>query len=207
MTYQILSAPAFAKLVVKKSEFLGYAYPIASRDELALYSDRLSQQYPDARHICYGYIIGDPDNTTRAGFFDDGEPSGTAGKPILSVLQHKAIGDCALFVVRYFGGIKLGAGGLVRAYAKVAQLVVDEMVLIDFVVKCHCHIYTDFANEAFVRHCVAQLGGVVVGSHYSSNHDSGNNGGHNGVQITIQMDLACVEKLRNRLGHLAQLLD
>lgn len=202
MTYQILSAPASAKLVVKKSEFLGYAYPIASRDELALYSDRLSQQYPDARHICYGYIIGDPNNTTSAGFFDDGEPSGTAGKPILSVLQHKAIGDCALFVVRYFGGIKLGAGGLVRAYAKTAQMTVDEMALQPFVAQGRYRLVTDFANEAFVRHCLAQLGGVVVDSHYSSNHDSGNNGRHNGVQITIQMDLACVDKLRDRLGHL-----
>ena len=93
----------------------------------------LRTRYLDARHHCYGYIIGNPHNTTSAGFDDDGEPNGTAGRPILSVLQHKAIGNCIIIVVRYFGGIKLGAGGLTRAYAAAAQMAVDKMVLKAFI--------------------------------------------------------------------------
>lgn len=199
MTYQILSAPVFAKLVVKKSEFLGYAYPITSRDELVWHMDTLRRRYLDARHICYGYIIGDPNNTTSAGFFDDGEPNGTAGRPILSVLQHKTIGDCALFVVRYFGGIKLGAGGLTRAYASTAQLVVDEMVLTGFVAKCHYRLDTDFANEAFVRHCIGQVGGDIVDSSYGN--DSGGS-----VQLTAVIDKPCVDTLKQSLGHWAKVV-
>lgn len=102
---------------LKKSEFIAYAYPVTSRGQAMFHVEQLREQYPDARHFCWAYIIGDPDNTTSAGFDDDGEPSGTAGRPILNVLQHKSIGNVIVIVVRYFGGIKLGAGGLTRAYA------------------------------------------------------------------------------------------
>ena len=127
MSYYTLSDPYTATLEFKKSQFLGFGYPIDSREQLMFHVEQLRNQYPDARHVCYGYIIGDPHNTTSAGFDDDGEPGGTAGKPILNVLQHKGIGNCVVIVVRYFGGIKLGAGGLTRAYSSTAQAVVDNM--------------------------------------------------------------------------------
>ena len=110
MSYFTLSAPCQAVLEIKKSEFLAFAYPIDSREQIMFHVEQLRQKYPDARHVCYGYIIGNPSNTTSAGFDDDGEPNGTAGRPILNVLQHKAIGNCLVAVVRYFGGIKLGGG-------------------------------------------------------------------------------------------------
>lgn len=84
MTYHTLTTPCQAQLEIKKSEFLGFAYPITDREQLMFHVEQLRTQYPDARHICYGYIIGDPNNTTSAGFDDDGEPGGTAGKPILT---------------------------------------------------------------------------------------------------------------------------
>ena len=111
MTYQTLSKPCEAIYEIKKRIF-GFAYPISTREQAMSHVQNLRTRYLDARHHCYGYIIGDPHNTTSAGFDDDGEPNGTAGRPILSVLQHKAIGNCIIIVVRYFGGIKLGAGGL-----------------------------------------------------------------------------------------------
>lgn len=192
MTYQTLSAPACAKLVIKKSEFLAFAYPLKDRDGLCVYRDKLIGAYPDARHICYGYIIGDPNNTTSAGFFDDGEPNGTAGRPILSVLQHKNIGDCVVFVVRYFGGIKLGAGGLTRAYAGATQMVIDAMVLSPFVAKVALCIDADFADEAFVRHCVGEIGGAVTDCVY----------GTDGVEMTLSVDSVLVTALLQSLGHL-----
>lgn len=106
MTYYTLSAPCTATLEIKKSQFLGFGFAIDSREQLMFHVEQLRNQYPDARHVCYGYIIGDPHNTTSAGFDDDGEPNGTAGKPILNVLQHKGIGNCVVIVVRYFSTLR-----------------------------------------------------------------------------------------------------
>lgn len=170
MTYFTLTAPAQATLEIKKSEFLGFAYPITSREQIMFHVEQLREQYPDARHVCYGYIIGDPHNTTSAGFDDDGEPSGTAGKPILNVLQHKAIGNCLIAVVRYFGGIKLGAGGLTRAYSGTAQAVVDAMLetetLSEFVPLEQITIRTDFANESFIRHVLDEFNATILQAEY-----------------------------------------
>lgn len=167
MTYHTLSTPVQAVYDIKKSTFLGFGYPIDSRDELMFHVEQLRQQYPDARHVCYGYIIGDPNNTTSAGFDDDGEPNGTAGRPILNVLQHKKIGNCVIIIVRYFGGIKLGAGGLTRAYSTTAQRVVDQMALTPFVAKRHLAIKTSFANETQVRHLLSLVDGQVLAVDYS----------------------------------------
>lgn len=103
MSYQTLKNPVTARLEIKKSEFIAHAYPVSSREQAMFHVEQLREQYPDARHWCWAYIIGDPDNTTSAGFDDDGEPNGTAGRPILGVLQHKSIGNVIIVVVRYFG--------------------------------------------------------------------------------------------------------
>lgn len=167
MSYQTLKRPVRANLEIKKSQFIAFAYPVASRDEAMFHVEQLRLEFPDARHHCWAYIIGDPNNTTSAGFDDDGEPNGTAGRPILNVLQHKAIGNVIIIVVRYFGGIKLGAGGLTRAYAASAQLAVDEMQLVEFIPKSTLIIETDFANEAQCRYIAAQLDGIIGEVNYS----------------------------------------
>lgn len=189
MTYYTLTIPCTAKLDIKKSEFLGFAYPIASRDELVFHVEQLRQQYPDARHVCYGYIIGNPNNTTSAGFDDDGEPSGTAGKPILNVLQHKAIGNCLLAVVRYFGGIKLGAGGLTRAYSGTAQAVVDNMTLAEFVPMSKIAIETDFANESFVRHVLDEFNATIMTVDYGKN-----------VLLTVEIAQQVIHDVSKKIG-------
>ncbi len=166
MSYHTLAESCHAQIDIKKSQFLAFAYPVHSREQAMTYVEQLKQQYPDARHHCWAYIIGDPNNTTSAGFDDDGEPSGTAGKPILNVIQHKAIGNCIIIVVRYFGGIKLGAGGLTRAYSASAQAVVDTMILTDFIPQITATIETDFSHEAFIRHIVANLQGEIQQAQY-----------------------------------------
>lgn len=158
--------------------------------------EQLRAQYADARHHCWGYIIGDPNNTTSAGFDDDGEPSGTAGKPILNVLQHKAIGNVIIIVVRYFGGIKLGAGGLTRAYAGAASAVVDTMQLADYVPVSEQQIETDFANEAQVRYLVEQLKGEVLDVNYSKV-----------VTLTVTLADAAIPELEASLGAYGQLTE
>ncbi|MFW2178287.1 MULTISPECIES: IMPACT family protein [unclassified Moraxella] len=189
MSYSTLTAPCQATLEIKKSEFLGFAYPIDDREQLLFHVEQLRQAYPDARHICYGYIIGDPNNTTSAGFDDDGEPNGTAGKPILNVLQHKAIGNCLIAVVRYFGGIKLGAGGLTRAYSSTAQLVVDNMTLAEYVPLAVVTIDTDFANESFVRHQLGTVNGRILTVDYGKN-----------VSLTVEVAQQDIKDLSDNIG-------
>lgn len=107
---------------IKKSKFLGYKYDITSTDEVDKILSALKKDHKKARHIAWAYIISSPHLEKCS---DDGEPSGTAGRPILNVLQKRGINNCLVAVVRYFGGIKLGAGGLVRAYGKSASEALD----------------------------------------------------------------------------------
>lgn len=162
MTYSTINRPHTATIDIKKSQFLAFAYPVTSRDEVLFHVEQLRQRYPDARHHCWAYVIGDPNNTTDAGFDDDGEPSGTAGRPMLNLLQHKLVGNCALVVVRYFGGIKLGAGGLARAYGAAAQAALSDATLTPFESAAQLVIHCGFADEAFIRHIVAGFDGEVL---------------------------------------------
>lgn len=162
MTYSTINRPHTATIDIKKSQFLAFAYPVTSRDEVLFHVEQLRQRYPDARHHCWAYIIGDPNNTTDAGFDDDGEPSGTAGRPMINLLQHKLVGNCALVVVRYFGGIKLGAGGLARAYGAAAQAALADATLTPFESAAQLVIHCGFADEAFIRHIVAGFDGEVL---------------------------------------------
>ena len=196
MSYQTLKRAVTARLEIKKSEFIAYAYPVSSREQAMFHVEQLREQYPDARHFCWGYIIGDPDNTTSAGFDDDGEPSGTAGRPILNVLQHKSIGNVIIIVVRYFGGIKLGAGGLTRAYAGSAQAAVDEMTLNPYVPMAQIQILAEFATEAQCRYMIENLGGHIDDVAYSKQ-----------VTLTATLAEADIDSLKERLAMDGRVLD
>ncbi len=196
MSYQTLKQAVTARLEIKKSEFIAYAYPVNSRDEAMFHVEQLRQKYADARHHCWAYIIGDPNNTTSAGFDDDGEPNGTAGRPILNVLQHKSIGNVIIIVVRYFGGIKLGAGGLTRAYAGSAQAAVDEMVLLPYVPMEQVQILAEFATEAQCRYVVESLHGRIDDVNYSKQ-----------VTLTVTLAEADIDRLKERLAMDGRVLD
>ena len=189
MSYQTLKHAVSARLDIKKSEFIAYAYPVTSREQAMFHVEQLRVKYADARHHCWAYIIGDPNNTTSAGFDDDGEPNGTAGRPILNVLQHKSIGNVIIIVVRYFGGIKLGAGGLTRAYAGSVQAAVDEMVLLPYVPMAQVQIIAEFATEAQCRYVVEDLGGHIDDVTYSKQ-----------VALTVTLAEADIDHLKERLA-------
>ena len=121
MSYPVPDTPLEVLFEVKKSKFFAFAACTPDRETAMQYLAAKRAEYPDARHHCWAYLLGNPHSPTSAAMSDDGEPSGTAGKPILNVLQHKGVGDITIIVTRYFGGIKLGAGGLVRAYSSAAQ--------------------------------------------------------------------------------------
>lgn len=195
MSYQTLKKPVTARLEIKKSEFIAYAYPVHSREQAMFHVEHLRDKYPDARHWCWAYIIGDPDNTTSAGFDDDGEPSGTAGRPILNVLQHKSIGNVIIIVVRYFGGIKLGAGGLTRAYAGSAQAAVDQMILQPYVPMTQVQILADFAHESQCRYVVDSMDGTIDEVTYSKQ-----------VTLSVTIAEADIETLKTELAMAGKVL-
>ncbi|MFQ5583008.1 MAG: YigZ family protein [Calditrichia bacterium] len=115
-TYTIRK-PVQHKIKVKRSLFIGSAASVRTRDEAELFLNRIRKEFHDATHNCYAYRIDENDFRSS----DDGEPSGTAGKPILQVLEKNSVVQAALVVTRYFGGIKLGTGGLSRAYGQCAE--------------------------------------------------------------------------------------
>lgn len=112
------------EIEIKRSRFIAYAIPLINISQLHQQQAQLRVEHSRASHHCLAYILGPPKQPTSAGSSDDGEPSGTAGKPMLNVLLQQEIGDVGVVVTRYFGGTKLGAGGLVRAYSQsVSELV------------------------------------------------------------------------------------
>jgi uncharacterized YigZ family protein len=118
-----IAAPVEHELVVKKSRFIGLAHPVASPDDAEQVIARVKKQAWDARHHCVAMVTGLLGDQARSS--DDGEPSGTAGMPILEVLRRRELTDVVVVVTRYLGGVKLGAGGLVRAYSSAASEILD----------------------------------------------------------------------------------
>lgn len=122
------------------SKFIGYAFPIIDEDAFKSEAERIAKEHPSARHHCYGWVLNKAGDRFRAN--DDGEPSGTAGKPILRQLQTLHLTYCAVIVVRYFGGTLLGKPGLIHAYGEAARLALVESRMIDrlvterFVLEC-----------------------------------------------------------------------
>jgi uncharacterized YigZ family protein len=118
---------------VERSRFIATVQPVTSLDDVQIFVAAMKAEFPDANHNCWAYLLGQPGSSDQVGMSDDGEPHGSAGKPMLIVLQHSGLGDTAVVVTRYFGGIKLGRGGMVKAYtatvkAAFAQLPRSERV-------------------------------------------------------------------------------
>lgn len=110
---------------IKKSRFITDLGPVATVEEAQAFIKDVRATYPDAGHHCYAFLIGPPGSTTTVGMSDDGEPHNSAGRPMLNVLTHCDLGDVVAVVTRYWGGTKLGKGGLVRAYSGGVQLALE----------------------------------------------------------------------------------
>lgn len=166
MSYQIPAQQFENEYVVKKSRFIARVVPVKSRQEAMAAVTDARADYPDARHHCWAYLLGKPADASSAGMNDDGEPAGTAGKPILNVLQYGHLGDTLVVVIRYFGGIKLGAGGLVRAYSTAT---VQALALAPAVIHQDYLLMTatgDFSAEQLLRHWLGEGLGSVSEVYY-----------------------------------------
>lgn len=152
-----LSCAAESELVIKKSRFIGCVQPIADRRAAQAVVAMLREQHPDANHVCWALVAGG-----QSAAVDDGEPSGTAGRPMLNVLLHQDLDGVLATVVRYFGGVKLGAGGLVRAYTDCVAQALKGAVSAPIVATRTLRCQAPYALEGLIRRRVEAAGGALL---------------------------------------------
>ena len=166
---------------------MAFAYPVASVDEVKIHLAELQKKYFDARHICWAYMLGPKRSEFRAN--DNGEPSGTAGKPILGQINSFDLTDIMIAVVRYFGGIKLGTSGLIAAYRQAAREAIEEAVIVER----HEMRIVSFTYPYMVMNDVMKLA-------HSDGCEAVDSTFDNLCSMTLRIEAAKEQSLRSRLG-------
>lgn len=167
-SWLIPAEPVTVSEEIKKSRFITL---LAHTDGVAACKAFLEQvrvDYPGARHYCWAWVAGSPDNSQLLGFSDDGEPAGTAGKPILAQLLGSQVGEITAVVVRYYGGVKLGTGGLVRAYGGGVQHALTQLPTVRKVALTEYTLQCDYSQLAGVEALLKQVGGLIVESDFQA---------------------------------------
>ncbi len=175
--------------VVQRSRFittLGHAEDEASARS---FIDAVRAEFPDATHHCWAYVAGPPGETAHIGMSDDGEPHGTAGRPMLTTLLHSEVGEVVAVVTRYFGGVKLGKGGLGRAYAGGVKLALDSLPTRERVVRVPVEIRVPFAAADSLFRLVEELGLVDRSESYAT-----------GLELSGLLPEDAVERLRQEVA-------
>ncbi|WP_213998617.1 YigZ family protein [Arsukibacterium sp.] len=190
--YTELAAPVEHCLTEKNSDFLSFLQPVKNRDEALVWLNHYRKQYPDANHVCWAYIIGNTRQPETQAFSDDGEPSGTAGKPMLHVLTEQELGNSLAVVVRYFGGVKLGAGGLVRAYSAAVSQAAALAQTVQVEPQVQLKVVLDFAFETRTRQLISQHSGELLATVYSQQ-----------VVLTISLPIAAVAEFGQQLQNIS----
>ncbi len=154
-SYLTLGQSAEDRFTVQKSVFIGRACPCGTEEEALRYIRAAREEYRDASHHCYAYIIGQNEGIMR--YSDDGEPGGTAGLPMISLLRSEGLVDCCAVVTRYFGGILLGTGGLVRAYTQGCRIALDAAGIVRMDLTCHDLCEVPYPRWDRVRYALESL--------------------------------------------------
>ena len=165
MDYLTISAPAQASFIEKRSEFIGYISPVTTNEEAVAFINSIKAQHRKARHNVYAYILR-KDNISR--YSDDGEPQGTAGTPVLDVLSKRGLTDVCIVVTRYFGGILLGGGGLVRAYSHAASIACDAAKIMDMRLCHRLRITTDYGLYGKISYLLPNYRTITLSSDFGS---------------------------------------
>ena len=164
MNYYTISKPASDSFIEKKSEFIGYIAPVKTNDEAVAFINEIKAMHRKARHNVYAYILRE-DNISR--YSDDGEPQGTAGVPVLEVLQKRGLTDVCVVVTRYFGGILLGGGGLLRAYSHAASIACDAAHIMDMRLCHRLTIKTDYNLYGKINYILPNFDVITVNSDFA----------------------------------------
>ncbi|NOX90672.1 MAG: YigZ family protein [Calditrichaeota bacterium] len=160
--YKVPSGEASAKITVKGSKFISHIFPAESKEEAETKYAQIKRRYHDATHNCFAYRIDE--HTFR--YSDDGEPSGTAGKPILQVLDSAGLFEVLCVVTRYFGGTKLGTGGLIRAYGDAAKEALNQLKIGEKIRTTIIALFVDYNQENLIFRLLHQWSGKLVNSEY-----------------------------------------
>lgn len=163
-SYMTVRQAGHNEVTIQKSRFIGYASPCATEEEAIRYIQAIREQHREARHHCYAYIIGSNSGIMR--YSDDGEPGGTAGMPMLDLLKKEQTVNCCVVVVRYFGGILLGTGGLVRAYTQGCKLALEaaEIVRMELSDVIQCRVNYSLWNT--IQYALKNMDILVGGVQY-----------------------------------------
>lgn len=165
MNYITVSEFATDSFIEKRSEFIGYICPVSTNDEAVDFINRIKSEHRKAKHNVYAYILR-KDNISR--YSDDGEPQGTAGMPVLEVLKKRGLTDVCVVVTRYFGGILLGGGGLVRAYSHAASLACDAAHIMDMRLCHRLKISADYGMYGKISYLLPAFDTITVSSDFGS---------------------------------------
>lgn len=177
-----------SELLIKKSRFIGCVEPVSGREEAVARVAELRAQHPGARHVCWALMAGG-----HSAANDDGEPSGTAARPMLDVLRHQEIEGVLATVVRYFGGVKLGAGGLVRAYTDAVAQALIGAERVPLIRTQLLRISVPYAFEGAVRREIEASGAVIEGMQHGAD-----------VELAVRAAEDIVDALVARIGDVSQ---
>ena len=165
-SYLVASAAVEEETIVNRSRFICYLSPCTSTEEARALVKIQQANHPQASHHCYAYLSAAPDDSQHYGFSDDGEPSGTAGKPMLSMLQGGNIGEVCAVVVRYFGGTKLGTGGLQRAYGASVRNALAKLPTTIKIPMVDKRLACQYTQVNDVQHLLELSGGSIKSQYY-----------------------------------------
>ncbi len=163
--YKTVHVGGEAEIVEKKSRFIATVKPVKSEEEAIAFIESLKKKYWNANHNCFAYVVGEHSKLQRCS--DDGEPSGTAGKPMLDVLLGEELHDTAVVVTRYFGGTLLGTGGLVRAYQAATKAGLNASTLITKIYGRKISVQTDYTGLGKIQYILGQRGIKILNSEYT----------------------------------------
>ncbi|MDC7220841.1 MAG: YigZ family protein [Spirochaetales bacterium] len=161
----IPKGPAFAQIEVKKSKFLAYALPISSLSDIKGEIQKARQEHPDSRHVVHAAVVG-PDGGEFS-LSDDGEPKGTSGRPSLEVLKGRDVTNVLVLIVRYFGGTKLGTGGLVKAYGDAVKAVLEALETEELVEKTDFTVKLSYHDHSPVRLLLEKEGVEIISEDFA----------------------------------------
>ncbi len=190
-SYKTISKLSEGLYKEKGSKFLSFAHPVKSLEEIKVILDRYKKEYYDSRHVCYAYMLGAERNIFRAN--DDGEPSGTAGRPILGQINSYNLTNILVIVVRYFGGVLLGTGGLVTAYKEATIEALENAVIVEKKFKKTFLLEFDYQKMSEVMQIVKQMDTEIIDMKMEYNCQYT-------IQVTQQQSVLFFEKINNIYG-------
>ncbi len=188
-SYLTIRDEANDEFVEKRSRFIGYVKPVKTQDEAIAFINEIKTKHWDAKHNVYAYILRD--GQIRR-YSDDGEPQGTAGVPVLDVLLKENVTDCCVVVTRYFGGILLGGGGLVRAYSHSASIALAAGGIVEMKLFCKCKTTCDYTFYGRLPSLIADFGGKVVDTAFEAD-----------VCVDYLLPMEEIDKFREKLTDLS----